>query len=151
MKNVRSSQPCISINFCTELSETQFLPCQYRQMNLILNNIGATAADSHQPKFGFERTLGFPCIFTLFVRVVIQNAFQSKYYNFLRVVTKISLTIQKLFRVYLHNKDNTSGEMVNDIKFFLWKNYFVCCLCVAHNKNLFGRSDASLRTVQKQS
>ena len=137
MKNVRSSQPCISINFCTELSETQFLPCQYRQMNLILNNIGATAADSHQPKFGFERTLGFPCIFTLFVRVVIQNAFQSKYYNFLRVVTKISLTIQKLFRVYLHNKDNTSGEMVNDIKFFLWKNYFVCCLCVAHNKKPF--------------
>ena len=137
MKNVRSSQPCISINFCTELSETQFLPCQYRQMNLILNNIGATAADSHQPKFGFERTLGFPCIFTLFVRVVIQNALQSKYYNFLRVVTKISLTIQKLFRVYLHNKDNTSGEMVNDIKFFLWKNYFVCCLCVAHNKKPF--------------
>ena len=148
MKNVRNSQPCISINFCTELSETQVLPCQYRQMNLILNNIGATAADSHQPKFAFERTLGFPCIFTLFVRVVIQNAFQSKYYNFLRVVTKISLTIQKLFRVYLHNKGNTSGEMVNDIKFFFYGKTTSFAVCVLHiTKNLFGRSDASLRTV----
>ena len=27
MKNVRSSLPCISINFCTELSKAQVLPC----------------------------------------------------------------------------------------------------------------------------
>ena len=27
MKNVKSSQPCISMNFCTELSKTQVLPC----------------------------------------------------------------------------------------------------------------------------
>ena len=26
MKKVRSSQPCISINSCTELSKTQFFP-----------------------------------------------------------------------------------------------------------------------------
>ena len=27
MKNVRSSQPCISINFCTEFSKAQNFPC----------------------------------------------------------------------------------------------------------------------------
>ena len=30
MKNVRSSQPCISMNFCTEFSKAQVLPCEYR-------------------------------------------------------------------------------------------------------------------------
>ena len=29
MKNVRSSQPCISMSFCTEFSKAQVFPCQY--------------------------------------------------------------------------------------------------------------------------
>ena len=31
MKNVRSSQSCISMNFCTEFSKAQVFPCEYRQ------------------------------------------------------------------------------------------------------------------------
>ena len=31
MKNVRSSQPRISMNFCTEFSKAQVFPCVYRQ------------------------------------------------------------------------------------------------------------------------
>ena len=30
MKNVRCSQPCISMNFCTEFSKAQVLQCEYR-------------------------------------------------------------------------------------------------------------------------
>ena len=30
MKNVRSSQPRISMNFCTEFSKAQVFPCEYR-------------------------------------------------------------------------------------------------------------------------
>ena len=29
MKNVRSNQPCISMNFCTELIKAQVFPCDY--------------------------------------------------------------------------------------------------------------------------
>ena len=29
MKNVRSSQHCISTNFCTEFSKAQVFPCEY--------------------------------------------------------------------------------------------------------------------------
>ena len=28
-KNVRNSQPCISMNFCTKFSKAQVLPCEY--------------------------------------------------------------------------------------------------------------------------
>ena len=31
MKNVRSSQPCFSMNICTEFSKTQVFPCVYRE------------------------------------------------------------------------------------------------------------------------
>ena len=30
MKNVRSSQTCISMNFCSEFSKAQVLPCEHR-------------------------------------------------------------------------------------------------------------------------
>ena len=30
IKNVTSSQPCISMNFCTEFSKGQVFPCEYR-------------------------------------------------------------------------------------------------------------------------
>ena len=30
MKIVRSSQPCISVNICTEFSKAQVFPCDYR-------------------------------------------------------------------------------------------------------------------------
>ena len=30
MKNVRSSQPCVSMNFCTEFSKKPVLPYEYR-------------------------------------------------------------------------------------------------------------------------
>ena len=30
MKNVKSSQPCTSMNFCTEFIKVQVLPCEYR-------------------------------------------------------------------------------------------------------------------------
>ena len=30
MKNVRNSQPCISMNFCTEFIKAQVIPCEYR-------------------------------------------------------------------------------------------------------------------------
>ena len=33
MKNVRSSQPYISLNFCTEFSKAQVSPCGYRYKN----------------------------------------------------------------------------------------------------------------------
>ena len=33
MKNVRSSQPCISMNFCIEFSKAQVLPREYRNVN----------------------------------------------------------------------------------------------------------------------
>ena len=29
MKNARSSQSCISMDFCTEFSKAQALPCEY--------------------------------------------------------------------------------------------------------------------------
>ena len=31
MKNVRSCQPCISMNVCTEFSKAHVLPCEYRE------------------------------------------------------------------------------------------------------------------------
>ena len=36
MRNVRSSQPCISMNFCTEFSKAQVFPCEYRPSRQIL-------------------------------------------------------------------------------------------------------------------
>ena len=37
MKNVRSSQPRISMNFCTEFSKAQVFPCVYRQKKFTQN------------------------------------------------------------------------------------------------------------------
>ena len=39
MKNVRSNQPCISMNFCTEFSKAQVLPCEYCQASFITVDI----------------------------------------------------------------------------------------------------------------
>ena len=42
MKKVRSSQPCISMNFCTEFSKAQVFPCEYREsiVKAIENSMG---------------------------------------------------------------------------------------------------------------
>ena len=34
MKNVRSSQPCTSMNFCTEFSKAKVFPYEYREVNI---------------------------------------------------------------------------------------------------------------------
>ena len=36
MKNIRSSQPCTSMNFCTEFSKAQVLPCKYLYKKLCI-------------------------------------------------------------------------------------------------------------------
>ena len=35
MKNVRSSQPGVSVNFCTEFSKAQVFPCEYREIYIL--------------------------------------------------------------------------------------------------------------------
>ena len=35
MKNVRNSQPGVSMNFCTEFSKAQVFPCEYREIYIL--------------------------------------------------------------------------------------------------------------------
>ena len=37
MNNVRSSQPCISMNFCTEFSNSQALPCVFVKGTMLIS------------------------------------------------------------------------------------------------------------------
>ena len=39
MKNVKSSQPCISMNFCTEFGKPQVIPCEYHQSTFYQQNL----------------------------------------------------------------------------------------------------------------
>ena len=61
MKNVRSSKPCISMNFCAEFSKAKIFPCEYRLSITIFEN---TAFDhvtevptswSHSSVFALEK------------------------------------------------------------------------------------------------